>query len=95
MASTWEAYPISILESLSCGIPFISTKVVILYNLPGGVIIKNSEEMTHFMIKMFREENFRKKLSIDGKKYAKKFFHIEDKIKVLDSKLKQIKKKKI
>ena len=51
--------------------------------------------MTHFMIKMFREENFRKKLSIDGKKYAKKFFHIEDKIKVLDSKLKQIKKKKI
>ena len=95
MASTWEAYPISILESLSCGIPFISTKVGILSNLPGGVIIKNSQEMTHIMIKMFREKNFRKKLSLEGKKYAKKCFHIEDKIKVLDSKLKQIKKKQI
>ena len=93
MASTWEAYPISILESLAMGIPFISTKVGILPYLPGGVIAKNEKKMSHLMIKFYTNKNFIKKLSFEGRIFAKKKFNVRNKLDFLDEKLSKIIKK--
>ena len=90
MASTWEAYPISILECMSMGIPFITTNVGILSYLPGGIIVKNDLEMINAMRKLATDKKLLKKLSADGYKYAKKKFNIMDKVNLLELKLNKI-----
>ena len=84
MTSSWEAYPISIIEGLAIGIPFISFNVGILSNLRGGIIVNDEMEMIKMMKKICSDNNLRKKLSNEGKRYAKKNFQIEDKVNLLD-----------
>ena len=45
LGSKWEAFPISIIEAMAARIPYISTDVGIVKYLPGGVIVKNEDEM--------------------------------------------------
>lgn len=90
MASAWEAYPISILECLAMGIPFISTRVGILPYLPGGIIAKNEKKMSHIMTKFFTNKNLIKKLSSEGRNFARKKFNVRDKLDLLDKKLNKI-----
>jgi len=93
MASIWESYPISILESLAMGIPFISTRVGIVPYLAGGIVAKNEKKMSNLMIKFFKNKNLIKKLSIEGRIFAKKKFNIKNKLDILDKKLNKIMKK--
>jgi glycosyltransferase involved in cell wall biosynthesis len=41
-----EKYPVTICEAIACGIPYISTDVGIVKYLPGGIIVRNTDEMS-------------------------------------------------
>ena len=70
MTSNYEYYPITIVESLASGIPFISTDVGIVNHLPGGVIANTQEEITYWMNFMIKNPQYVYDLGQAGKKYA-------------------------
>lgn len=70
MTSKYEYYPLTIVESLATGIPFISTKVGIVKYLPGGVIADTQEETTYWMDFMMRNPQYVHDLGQAGKKYV-------------------------
>lgn len=70
MTSTWEAFPVSIIEAIAGGIPFISTDVGIVRLLPGGVIIKNIDEMRYWIKYFINEPNVANFIGRSGKIYA-------------------------
>lgn len=80
MASTWEAFPISITEAMASGVPFISTNVGIIKFLPGGVIVDNIDEMSAWIETFIENQEISKQLGEIGKKYAVKNFRKDAKI---------------
>ena len=49
--------------------------------------------MSHLMIKFYTNKNFMKKLSFEGRIFAKKKFNVRNKLDFLDEKLSKIIKK--
>ena len=79
MASRWEAFPISLTESMSAGVPWISSDVGIVKYLPGGVVYGN-KTLSETMSSLVHDDTKRISLGIQGRHYAEKKFRKEDKI---------------
>ena len=72
MTSKWEAFPISIIEAMASGIPFISTDVGIVKFLDGGIIAKSEEELIFCLEKFAFDEELREQYGRIGQYSARK-----------------------
>lgn len=70
LGSTFEVYPISIMEGMVCGHPFISTNVGCVSSIPGGIIVSNEEEMTSELQSSILEPQKIRVLGEECRKYA-------------------------
>lgn len=70
VGSTVEGYSISIIESMSKGVPFISTDVGNARLLPGGIVIENIHELSQAINKFLSDGDLYSKYSEAGKAYA-------------------------
>lgn len=84
ISSNYEYYPITIVESLAVGNPFISTDVGIVKLLPGGVIANTKEEISYWMEFFGKNEEYKNELGKAGRNYALKNLRIETKVKALE-----------
>lgn len=84
ISSNYEYYPITIVESLAVGNPFISTDVGIVKLLPGGVIANVKEEISYWMEFFGKNEEYKNELGKAGRNYALKNLRIETKVKALE-----------
>ena len=84
MGSKKEMFPISIIEAMAAGVPFISTDVGCVKYLPGGVIVENEREMAYWFKLFFQNEDLRCSTGLLGRNYARKYLTISSKTKELD-----------
>lgn len=84
MASKWEAFPISIIEAMAAGVPYISTNVGIVNELVGGIVISNSNELGAAIENLLQDNKRRKELGIIGREYAMKNLMIQSKVDALE-----------
>lgn len=84
ISSNYEYYPITIVESLAAGNPFISTDVGIVNLLPGGVIANTQEEISYWIEFFARNEEYKTELGKAGRNYALKNLGIETKVSSLE-----------
>ena len=84
ISSNYEYYPITIVESLAAGNPFISTDVGIVNLLPGGVIANTQEEISYWIEFFARNEEYKTELGKAGRNYALKNLRIETKVSSLE-----------
>lgn len=84
LGSKWEAFPISIIESMAASIPFISTNVGIVRYLPGGVIVDNEEEMCYWLKTLSSDSNLREQFGKLGNYYACEHMMIDKKVDQLE-----------
>lgn len=71
--SSWEGYSISLIESMACGVPFISSDTGNVKELPGGIVVKNREEMSRSIDKLLADVDLHQKLGRQGRMYAEQF----------------------
>lgn len=84
LGSRWEMFPISIIEAMASGIPFISTDVGCVKYLPGGVVVDKIDEMSYWLELLWNNEKVRRNLGTVGYNYARKYFTIENKVEQLE-----------
>lgn len=89
MTSTWEAFPISLVESMACGIPFISTDVGIVKYLFGGIVSKKND-LHYWIEKLFDNKDVRDDIGRIGYNYASKKLKKENKINELSEIIKAV-----
>lgn len=70
MTSRWEAFPVSILEGLAAGVPFISTDVGCVRFLPGGMIAYSDDDFAYLITMFMRNDGMRASLGKTGYEYA-------------------------
>jgi glycosyltransferase involved in cell wall biosynthesis len=80
MSSIWEAFPVSLVEAMSAGVPWISTDVGIARYLPGGVVVHGCDEMRTALARMCSDADERTRLGREGFDYAAEHFRIDDKV---------------
>ena len=66
VGSTYEEYSISIIETMSQGIPFVSTDVGNAKLLPGGITISKIKEMHLIIDNLVEDKKLYNELSIKG-----------------------------
>jgi glycosyltransferase involved in cell wall biosynthesis len=76
-SSKTECQPLTILDSMAAGVPFISTRVGCVGELPGGVTVTSQREMAASLEHMMNEPELRAKLGRDGKNAADKTYNWE------------------
>ena len=84
MTSKWEAYPISLIESMAASVPWISTDVGIVKYLPGGVVAKKHEDIVYWIEFMANNMEIAKEFGKIGNEYAIKQFQINKKVDLLE-----------
>lgn len=84
LGSTWEAFPISLIESMSAGIPFIATDVGISKYLPGGIVVKNNNEMSYWIEILLKNPEIGSLMGKIGHEYYLKHLTIKDKVEKLE-----------
>ena len=70
ITSKWEEYPITLVETMAVGTPFLSTAVGNAHTLPGGITARNDEELPILLKTMFDNPRIMKRMSEMGKEYA-------------------------
>ena len=78
--SRGEKFPVVIVEAMAAGVPFISTDVGIVKYFPGGVIVKNTEEMAQSICRLANDQELHDTLSKEGAEYARRRMRICDKV---------------
>lgn len=84
MGSKWEAFPISIVESMAAAVPFITTDVGCVRYLPGGVVVENTKGMAYWLEVLTMNEGSRESLGRAGVEYAGENLSILSKVKQLE-----------
>lgn len=72
VTSKWEEYPITLVEAMACGTPFLSTLVGNAHILPGGITSRYDEEYPVLLKNLIMDSDFRQRLSQQGKEFAQK-----------------------
>lgn len=90
MSSKREAFPISLVEAMSAGIPWISTDVGIARYLPGGIVVRDVNGLSKALSNLCFHANIRSRLGKEGYDYAAKHFRINDKVSQFESMLKNV-----
>ena len=70
VGSMHEVYPMSVVESMASGVPFISTPVGCVGYLPGGVIVKSERQMALWMKILHDNPECAQQLGKAGRCYA-------------------------
>ena len=70
-SSRWEAFSISLLESLTVGTPFISVDVGNAKELPGGVVVNKVSDMHMAINQLLGDESRIREYAVMGKKYTR------------------------
>lgn len=88
--SIGEKFPMSIVEPMAAGVPFISTDVGIVRYFPGGitVAINDEEAMADKINFLINDHQEWLKLSAEGAEYANARMRINDKINLFEATLK-------
>lgn len=90
LTSTWEAFPISIIESMASKTPFISTNTGIIRYLPGGITVNSFEDLKYWMQLLYNNPEISRKIGLMGFNYAKENFNqivqVENLIKYIEGK---------
>lgn len=89
-SSKHEMFPVSIIEAMASGIPYISTDVGCIRALPGGFVINSEDEMTKLIDYLIDNLEIRDTIGAIGKEYANKYLRIEKKVNILNNLLKEI-----
>lgn len=86
MTSKWEAYPISLIESMASGVPFISTDVGVAKYLLGGIVVNNydKKDIHYFIEKICLNEELRNDIGLLGNRIALCNMKIKDKVDLLE-----------
>lgn len=90
MSSIWEAFPVSLVEAMSAGIPWISTDVGIARYLPGGVVVPDANMLAGALERLCGCAEERERLGREGFEYAAAHFRINDKVTQLERALQEI-----
>ena len=94
MTSTWEAFPISLTESMAAGVPFISSDVGIVKWLPGGITASSHTDLLSQLNRFGTDENLRQQYGLAGHAFAVEHLSKHAKVDQLESYLLEIKNKK-
>jgi glycosyltransferase involved in cell wall biosynthesis len=70
MTSKFEEYPVSLVESMAVGTPFVSTMVGNAHILPGGVVARENGEVSVLLKTLFDNPSILRRLGAQGKQYA-------------------------
>lgn len=84
MNSKWEAFPVSIVESMAAGIPYITTDVGCNKYLPGGIVVKNIEEMSYWINLLEYNQEIGRVIGKAGSIYAMRYLTKESVINELE-----------
>lgn len=85
MTSKWEAFPISLVESMAAGVPFISSNVGIVKFFSGGIVADGIERYCYWLNRLTRDEVLRNHYGKMGRYEAFTHFKIDAKVKQLES----------
>ena len=80
-----EMFPISVVEAIAAGVPYISTNVGCVKSLPGGVVVESEGEMTEWIEKLWKDSKLRRKYHNEGVAYARKELTIGSKVDKLEN----------
>lgn len=80
MTSSREAFPISLLETMAAGVPFISSDVGIVKYFTGGIVAKSEGEFVEYLEKFTKSQKLRDEYGRKGHFEAIKRYKIEDKV---------------
>lgn len=89
MTSKAELFPITILETMAVGNPFICSDVGVVSDLPGGIIYHNPGELIEALRTLYENKEYRTVLREAGNAYAKEHLtmrkHMADMNKILQN----------
>ena len=80
-----EMFPISVVEAIAAGVPYISTNVGCVKSLPGGAVVESEGEMTEWIEKLWKDSKLRRKYHNEGVAYARKELTIGSKVDKLEN----------
>lgn len=91
LTSISEHLPVTLLEGLAAGKPFISTDVGVVSAIPGGIYCKDESQLILAIRKMYDNPQSRENLAEAGKEYAEINCHIDVQVKKMEEVLIKIK----
>ena len=80
-----EAFPISILEAMAAGVPYISSDVGIVKHLGGGIVPKKQDEFVKSLERLASDDAYRISLGEEGRKEACEKYKISKKVDQLEA----------
>ena len=70
MTSKWEEYPVSLVEAMAVGTPFLSTQVGNAHILPGGITSRYNKEIPSLLKTLLNNSSMLTRYGNMGKEYA-------------------------
>lgn len=87
MTSKWEAFPISIVETMAAGVPYICTDIGIVKYFIGGIVCKKND-ISYWIEQLVKNIQMRNELGSICRKYSDYNFKIDHNASILEKCLK-------